>query len=134
MGTDIHGVFQRYDQQAGLWEDVPSEYEQQRHYQLFAVLADVRNGVGFAGVTTGEAVAPIAAPRGLPADFLCDTEYCHKATNVDTLSPLQRRYRQPEDPLEVWLGDHSYSWLTGDELLTWCRRRRTVVALSSAVM
>jgi len=42
MGTDIHGVFQAFDN--GQWRDVESSYEQDRHYQLFAVLAGVRNG------------------------------------------------------------------------------------------
>lgn len=59
MGTDIHGVFQAFDN--GQWRDVESSYEQDRHYQLFAVLAGVRNGYGFAGVPTGEPVTPIAA-------------------------------------------------------------------------
>lgn len=67
MGTDIHGVFQRHNGAA--WEDIASKYQQNRHYQLFAALAGVRNGVGFAGVPTGEAIKPIAEPRGLPADF-----------------------------------------------------------------
>ncbi len=39
-----------------------------RNYGLFAMLADVRNGYGFAGVDTGDALVPIFAPRGLPDD------------------------------------------------------------------
>jgi len=39
-----------------------------RNYDLFAILADVRNGRGFAGVPTGTGFVPIAAPRGLPND------------------------------------------------------------------
>ena len=38
-----------------------------RNYSLFAVLSDVRNGFGFAGITTGDAVIPSpAATRGIP--------------------------------------------------------------------
>lgn len=37
-----------------------------RNYGLFAMLADVRNGYGFAGVDTGDAVVPISEPRGMP--------------------------------------------------------------------
>ena len=90
MGTDIHGVFQR--QTADGWEDVPSKFEENRHYQLFAVLAGVRNGYGFAGVPTGEVVKPISEPRELPADF---------------------------EVADVWMGDHSHSWLTASEMLEW---------------
>lgn len=39
-----------------------------RNYDLFAVLADVRNGRGFAGVATGDAVQVIAEPKGVPDD------------------------------------------------------------------
>ena len=74
MGTDIHGVFQRHDNTTGQWHDVPSNYKQDRHYQLFAVLADVRNGYGFAGIQTGEVVTPTSKPRGLPSDFAIEGE------------------------------------------------------------
>ena len=89
MGTDIHGVFQA--QRDGQWIDVPSEWDGDRNYQLFAVLAGVRNGYGFAGIKTGEAVKPISAPRGFPDDF----------------------------PIDSWLGDHTYSWLSSGEMLAW---------------
>jgi len=39
-----------------------------RNYDLFAILADVRNGYGFAGIDTGDGFIPIADPRGLPFD------------------------------------------------------------------
>lgn len=39
-----------------------------RNYDLFAILADVRNGIGFAGIDTGDGFNVIAPPRGLPAD------------------------------------------------------------------
>lgn len=39
-----------------------------RNYNLFAILADVRNGYGFAGCKTGEPMEPIDEPRGLPYD------------------------------------------------------------------
>lgn len=39
-----------------------------RNYQLFAKLADVRNGSGFAGVETHRPIEPIAEPRGVPED------------------------------------------------------------------
>jgi hypothetical protein len=37
-----------------------------RNYNLFAILADVRNGRGFAGCDTGDGFKPIDMPRYLP--------------------------------------------------------------------
>ena len=39
-----------------------------RNYNLFAILGNVRNGVGFAGVVTGEGFNYISDSRGLPED------------------------------------------------------------------
>lgn len=105
MGTDIHGVFQRFNTAIHAWQDIPTFYEQDRHYQLFAVLADVRNGYGFAGVPTGDAVTPIARPRGLPTDFAVKNEE-HNG---------------------IWMGDHSHSWLSGPEMLAWVENAPRVV-------
>lgn len=91
MGTDIHGVWQKKTIQG--WENIESAYQQSRHYQLFAVLAGIRNGTGFAGVPTGQVITPISNPRGLPVDF-----------------QLNRT---------GYMGDHSYSWLSGEEMLHW---------------
>ncbi len=106
MGTDIHGVFQRYDESKKRWENIDSTYDERRHYLLFAVLADVRNGVGFAGIETGEEVDPIDEPRGLPDDF---------------------EYAFDDESDDADLGDHSFSWLSGDEMLAWFESVPTVV-------
>ena len=67
-----------------------------RNYDLFAILANVRNGVGFAGIVTGGGFNPICQPRGLPKDV---------GYEVQELS-------------EKWDDDgHSHSWLTLRELL-----------------
>lgn len=119
MGTDIHGVFQRRESD-GTWHDVPSNYDEPRHYQLFAVLADVRNGYGFAGVRTGEPVKPIAEPRGLPSDFeVCSED--NQSHPVPTLELMgwRARYHREGEPLEIWMGYHDHSWLTADEMLAW---------------
>lgn len=104
MGCDIHPyIEQRIN---GKWTllrkqptrhgrkfDLPSIYD--RNYNVFAILADVRNGHGFAGVKTSEGFKPIHAPRGLPDDLSDE---------------LNRDY--PEDDEDApWLGDHSFSWL-----------------------
>jgi hypothetical protein len=39
-----------------------------RNYDLFALLADVRNGTGFAGVKRCDPIRPLAPPRGVPED------------------------------------------------------------------
>ena len=127
MGTDIHGVFQRHDSTTGNWEDIPSKFNENRHYQLFAVLAGVRNGTGFAGVKTGEPVKPIAKPRGLPEGFEVDEGDAHPIASIDLIAEWQRKYRREGDPLNVWMGDHSHSWLTADEMLAWFERAPVVV-------
>lgn len=77
------------------------EYERvfsDRNYNLFAMLADVRNGYGFAGVNTGEGFVPIAEQRGIPNDVAVpDGDY----------------------------GDHSQSWLTLRELYDYDWAQRT---------
>ena len=97
MGTDIHSVFQKRTENG--WEDVGTNYDEPRHYVLFAWIGDVRNGYGFAGIKTHNKIVPLSSGRGLPEDFqhtVEDWEYCHG---------------------DKWLGDHSHSWLTADEIL-----------------
>ena len=124
MGTDIHLRAQRRvrkhdpttqtpDDDA--WEDVPDEelglhwsnrnadgtygYNRatagDRDYELFARLAGVRNGRGFAGVDRHEPVVPLFEGRGLP----------------DGIDP------DGECEYEPGLGDHSHTWATFAELL-----------------
>lgn len=117
MGADIHGVFQRRVNDE--WLDVPSEYTWDRHYALFALLANVRNGFGFAGVVTGQAVKPIATPRGLPDDFVIinDGETHPIPDELASEWELQDAKERHEPP-SIWMGDHSHSWLTSDEILS----------------
>ncbi len=66
-----------------------------RNYDLFAILADVRNGRGFAGVKTGDGFNIISDPKGVPSDIS---------------SVIAADY-------EEWMGDaHSASWFTLREL------------------
>lgn len=125
MGTDIHGVFQKKAAD-GSWQDVESNYEQDRHYQLFAALADVRNGYGFAGVKTGESIPSIAARRGLPADFLLIDD-AHPVIQLDFIDARRRKYAEEDNDHAVWMGDHSHSWLSGDEMLEWYKRAPLVL-------
>jgi hypothetical protein len=69
-----------------------------RNYDLFAILADVRNGRGFAGIQTGEGFNPISEPRGLPED-------------------LSQSIREDSDS---WNADgHSHSWLLLSEVVNY---------------
>lgn len=91
MGCDIHlYVEKKVDgkwQIQGKFEDADDEgyrefsgpsFYNERNYNLFAVLADVRNGRGFAGITTGKGFNPISEPRGVPddasEDYFCMVE------------------------------------------------------------
>jgi len=123
MGTDIHAVWQKRNNPAEDWQDIPSNWEQDRHYQLFAVLADVRNGYGFAGCPTGQPITPISPPRGLPTDFE-HIDYEHKlpwstASTEDQKWWARFDERKPGDPIDYWMGDHSHSWLSATEMLEW---------------
>jgi hypothetical protein len=89
MGTDIHIQFEVF--QDGQWKylgkKIPNEYHTEpddgesefsyeneifngpRNYDAFAILADVRNGRGFAGVKTGDGFNIISEPKGFPTNM-----------------------------------------------------------------
>jgi hypothetical protein len=70
--------------------DYRKEWYGGRNYDLFGILADVRNGSGFAGCVTGSGWPSIAPDRGLPeGEKNYDDEY----------------------------GDHSFTWMTLQELI-----------------
>ncbi len=52
-------------------KELQSEPPSSRNYDWFAVLADVRNGRGFAGINTGAGFDVISEPKGVPEDA-CD--------------------------------------------------------------
>ena len=114
MGTDIHGIFQA--KKDGEWVDVPSEYDQSRHYLLFAWLGNVRNGHGFAGIFTHNPIVPLSDGRGFPDDFIINGEE-HPVLSIDVMDKNRRNYREENDPLEIWMGDHSYSWVSSEEVI-----------------
>ena len=93
MGCDIHGVLQGRIE-GGTWRSI-LEIEDTRNYAVFSALAGVRNY---------ENIEPIAEPRGLPEDF--------------DMKEAMLVMRYGDDP---YVGDHSFSWLSLDELETWPR-------------
>lgn len=118
MGCDIHIVIER--EKAGAWREVPYQTVYRipgdtpikgipeapdvftnRNYNLFAVLANVRNGRGFAGIQTGEGWPSIAEGRGLPLGF-----------DPEKVAPHPK---YPEEGPRS-LGDHSFTWIGLEEL------------------
>lgn len=87
MGTDIHasleykdnnewhavmwpnGFFGKFKDELELTARIPFP----RNYFLFAVLGNVRNGYGFAGIFTHEEIVPISDNRGIPIDVSKET-------------------------------------------------------------
>lgn len=84
------------------------EWYSSRNYNLFSVLADVRNGVRgnsflFREPATGHYIPPIDAPRGLPKNMSAE---------------LRRAIREADHDSDehFYIGDHSFSYLTLREL------------------
>ena len=57
MGTDIHMYIERRDPGSTEWRRVDCETWDDRSYVTFAVLANVRNGYGFAGANAANKAA-----------------------------------------------------------------------------
>lgn len=91
MGADIHSMAEEYrtryarqgENPTSRWVPISSDIFPRpswrgegrgtvplssRNYDLFALLADVRNGYGFAGIKRGDPIQPLAQPRGVPED------------------------------------------------------------------
>lgn len=96
-----------------------------RNYNLFSILADVRNGRGFAGCDTGDGFVPIGPPRGVPNDvspevtkeYVCvlgSDEY-HTQETFDrwVANGCSKRIDANTVTGPDW---HSASWFTVDEL------------------
>lgn len=108
MGTDVHAIWQKKTENG--WEDIYSNWDQDRDYLLFAVLADVRNGMVF------DPIIPISKPRGFPSDFTL-VEDGHPIQSQSCVPNWKQKYYRENDPF--WMGDHSYTWLSGKEMLDW---------------
>lgn len=97
MGTDIHFFVEARESTQAPWLSVDKWTEEDgykrvsyldsfysdRCYDLFSILAGVRNGYGFAGVSTGSGFVPMGEPRGWPKDLseeLAEQEIDHSAS------------------------------------------------------
>ena len=97
MGTDIHIAAEIFKD--GRWRLADVDLPENRNYWAFAVLADVRNGYGFAGIDKGDPITPISEPRGLPDNMSTELRALLDRTEFD-------------DGSWFWLGAHSFSWVT----------------------
>jgi hypothetical protein len=68
-----------------------------RNYDAFAILADVRNGRGFAGIKTGDGFKPIADPRGVPKDATAEYTKAVEQYGGDGHSHSHHTLRQLQD-------------------------------------
>jgi hypothetical protein len=117
MGTDIHGGFIKVvkDKLGNVVSKQPikTNWNFDRNYTLFAILAGVRNGYGFAGCYRHEPLQPIAEGRGIP-EFISVVE--------ERTEELYNKYYgrwDDEEEFGCWLGDHSYTHMTVNEILEW---------------
>ena len=91
-----------------------------RNYDLFGMLANVRNGRGFAGVRTGGGFEPIHEPRGFPDDMSDELSRWLQAdgreADYDTQQAFYKQHAIPPSDHRAYPGDHSASWATLAEL------------------
>lgn len=120
MGCDIHPAIERKID--GVWTLVETGNPAlgHRNYNVFAILANVRNGRGFAGIKTSEGFNPIAEPRGLPDDLSAPLA----AYNRDDAERADDDYESGK--WNKYLGDHSFTWLTLREILEFDYEQTTV--------
>ena len=132
MGTDIHSIAQVC--RDGSWVTVAiGIYGDPCSYNTFAMLANVRNGRGFAGIKTSDGFPYIHEPRGLPSDLkdpslvevdiyvrkdslVAAWDWDGKLVAVDSTETRRTRYLNDDDG-RMWLGDHSHSWCSLSELI-----------------
>lgn len=140
MGCDIHLQVERRSD--GEWERVPHAdlpcdwcdgaradcwrckgaghcvraFYDGRNYDVFAILANVRNGVGFAGCDTGDGFVPIDDPRGWPDDL---------SDEIRAVAEHEDDGLEWDDPQSYYMGDHSFTYVTVPELLAYDWDRTT---------
>lgn len=117
MGTDIHGGFIKVvfeNDKVVSKQAIKSNWEMDRNYTLFAILADVRNGYGFAGCYRHEPLKSIAEDRGIPS-FI---EVKEESYTEDLYNKWYGRWDE-EKEFGEYLGDHSFTYMTIKEILDW---------------
>lgn len=117
------------------WDFVLNEFSSNppssSNYDWFAILADVRNGIGFAGISTGEGFSVIAEPKGLPDDISEEglKFFCYGITDDEELmdeETLNERgeyvYYVSRDTANKWVNDYGSKMITidGENFVTNC--------------
>lgn len=130
---EIIGVCADSDHEIDIWIEgddqrkfLSREPYQGRNYHLFAILADVRNGRGFAGDEISKPWNVIAPPRGFPIDLSPETvewvaTYEH-TPSYHTLAQLQDfDWDQPQGQEHGVVDEESYKKLleTGERPSEW---------------
>ena len=114
MGCDIHSIGQVRKDGKNWMTVIARPGGDHRCYDSFAVMADVRNGSGFAGCDTGAGWPVLFQPRGLPDGLQMDESGERVPLSEPYYWSFDEKKEEPE--YELWLGDHSHSWLTLTEL------------------
>jgi hypothetical protein len=121
MGTDIHIAVERFN--GTKWEWTGIKVKRDRNYDLFAILADVRNGTGFGGIVTGAGFVPISEPRGFPEDV----DPRSIGYGEDELEGDPEDHELKED---LWGskadGQHDETWLLLSEILDYDYSQKTI--------
>ncbi len=122
MGTDIHGGFIKKGGFSSRGETlhniaIETSWDLGRNYTLFAILADVRNGYGFAGSYRHEPLKAIAPDRGIPSWLEVDEDnYCAELVN----EWYGTKYADSEEHfMGTELGDHSFTYMALSEIINW---------------
>lgn len=90
-----------------------------RRYDWFSILADVRNGYGFAGISTGDGFDVIAQPKGLPDDLSAEglMYFCSPVTNDPELEDEEDdngTYYVSEDSANRWVNEYGCKFIEID--------------------
>jgi len=132
MGTDIHITVQQ--RQADGWKTLDpklhgvlsygeKDWCEDRNYNLFAILANVRNGRGFAGVVTGGGFNVISEPRGYPEDlepsFIEDADWGHSHTWLSLKEILDFAWDQTTTSCGVVTPGEFVRWQTEGRPQSW---------------
>lgn len=122
MGTDIHGGFVKVirDDKGNVSETEPvsTNWGMNRNYTLFAILAGVRNGFGFAGTYRHEPLIPIAEGRGFPEWFKLGSDVVDEYGDYGEEGSTY--FDNDYSPtVEAFMGEHSYTYMTVTEILDW---------------
>lgn len=95
-----------------------------RSYDVFAIVGNVRNGRGFAGVPTGTGFVALQSNRGVPEDLSDELKEFFPESFPQAKRPTDGededddRYDRARAEYGCgWGGDHSFGWLTARELI-----------------